>query len=242
MIVMIVFMILRHAQPGVPIHRFRNRLAHRHVLDVRIPPVPAARIVHVGCDSGYILDDTGFLPGFKLEIIPFRVPLVTHLRHHAILLGRTHHDFNLMERPRHRLLYIHVDAMRHSLNRNREMGMVRHAYRYRVNLARHLVEHRTEVLIAGNFREHMDNLLRMFCTHIHIAKSHHVTKPRVVQLFGNLATAVPNTDECDIYTVVSTYKRILRPGTCLSRNPKRRNGRNGRKRQCLLQERTARHL
>ena len=114
-------MILANAQPGIPVHRFRNRLAHRHVFDVRVPAVPAARTVHVCRNGCHIFDDTRFFPGFKLEIIGFGMALVTHLGDYSVFLGGTHHNFNLIESTCHWFLYIHMFAVCHGFNGNREV-------------------------------------------------------------------------------------------------------------------------
>ena len=175
MIIMIIIMMLHYAQPGIPIQCFRNRFTHRHMLDVRIPSVPTARRVHMSCDGSYILDQSGLFPGFELEVICFGVSLVTHLCNDTVFLFAFHHQLHFMESTGHRFFNIYMFAMSHSFDGYREMGMVWNPHRNSIYLICHLIEHLAEILEALSFREHRYKFLRMLSSHIHIAKSYHIT-------------------------------------------------------------------
>ena len=202
MVVMVVIMILSYADPCVPIHRLGNRFSHRHMPNIRVPSVPATRIIHMGGNGGNILDNTGLFPCLELEIVRLGMSLVTHLGDNAVFLGPTHHDLYLLECAGHRFLYIYMFAVRHRLDRDREVGMIRHAYAYGIDLVRHPVEHRAEVLKTGRFREHVDNLLRVRGSHVHVAESYYVTQTCVIQFLGDLAPSLSDADERYIYPVI----------------------------------------
>ena len=173
-------MILANTQPSIPVHRFRNRLAHWHVFDIRVPAVPAARTVHVCCNGCHIFDDTRFFPGFKLEVIGFGVALVTHLGDYSVFLGSTHHHFDLVEGTCHRFFYINVFSVCHGFNSDREVRMVGDTHCNRIDLVCHLVKHLPEVLETRYFREHRDQFLRMLGSHIHITEGDYVTQSGIV--------------------------------------------------------------
>ena len=101
--------------------------------------------------------------------------------------------------------------------------MVGNAHRNSIYLVCHLVEHLPEVLETGNFREHRDDFLGMFGSHIHITEGNYVTQSGIIQFFGNFATAVSDTDKGNIYSVIGTDKGILRHGISFCRNPEGRN-------------------
>ena len=86
MVVMVVIMILSYADPCVPIHRLGNRFSHRHMPNIRVPSVPATRIIHMGGNGGNILDNTGLFPCLELEIVRLGMSLVTHLGGYLIFL------------------------------------------------------------------------------------------------------------------------------------------------------------
>ena len=221
-IIMVIVMMLHYPQPGIPIHCFRNRFSHRHMLDIRIPSVPTTRRVHMSGDSCYILYQTSFFPCLELEIIGFGMSLVTHLCDHAIFLFTAHHQFYFLESTRHRFFNIYMFAVGHCLDCDREMGMVGNPHRHSIDLIRHLIEHLTEILITGNFREHGDQFLRMLRPHIHIAKGYNITQSGLIQFLGNFTTPVTNANKCDINFLVRTNERYTRHCTSLRRDPKRR--------------------
>ena len=127
--------------------------------------------------------------------------------------------------------------MTHRLNRDREMRMVGNAHRYGIDLVGHPVEHGPEILETRNFREHIDNLLRMRSTHIHIAQGDHLTKSGLIQLLGDLASSLSDTDKRDLNSLIRAH---LPNSGMRFRDPKRRNRRQGGKRQRPFQERAAR--
>ena len=81
--------------------------------------------------------------------------------------------------------------------------MIGKAYADGIDLVRHPVEHRAEVLKTGRFREHVDNLLRVRGSHVHVAESYHVTQTCVIQFLGDLAPSLSDADERYIYPVIS---------------------------------------
>ena len=73
--------------------------------------MPTTGTIHVGSYRCHIFDYPGVFPSLELEIIGFRMSLVTHLGHNLILLCRTHHKFNFIERARHWFFHIYVNTM-----------------------------------------------------------------------------------------------------------------------------------
>ena len=109
MIVLVIFMIRSYSQPRVPFHIFRQLLSCRELIDVRIPLMPTTGIIHMRCYSRHILDDTGIHPCLKLEVISFRVPLITHLGHQIRPFQRSlHQQLTFIESTCQRLLYINM--------------------------------------------------------------------------------------------------------------------------------------
>ena len=134
MVIVVIIVILRYANPSVPIHGLRNGFTHRHVCDMWVPAMPTARVIHVCCDGGNILDNACLFPSLELEVVGLRVPLIAHLSNHTIFLGRTHHDFDLLEGTCHRFLHIDMFAMCHCLDRDGEVRMVRNTHCYGIYL------------------------------------------------------------------------------------------------------------
>ena len=185
--------------------------------------MPTARRVHVSCDSGNVLDQAGFFPCLELEVVGFRVSLVTHLCNNTEFLFGTHHHFNFLEGAGHRFFYIYVFSMSHCLDRDREMGMVRCTNCNGVDLVGHLVEHLAEILETRYFREHRNKFLSMRCTHIYITKCNNFAQTGFIQFACNLTPTVTDTDKSDSHLFVGTDKRNTRHGIGLGRNPERRN-------------------
>ncbi|MPM80254.1 hypothetical protein SDC9_127301 [bioreactor metagenome] len=154
-------MIRLRRQPGVPIHRFGNGFCSGELLDVRIPSVPSACVVHVRCNGSNVFYNAGFFPGFELEIISFGVSLVTHLGDYLrVFPGCFYHQFNFVESTPHRFFHIHVFTLFNGHHYSREMGKIGNCYGNRLNLVPDLIEHHSKVLETFRIRELVQ---RIFC-------------------------------------------------------------------------------
>src|SRR5690606_33284809 len=97
--------------PQLPIERLRYLLRRRKTLDVWIPPMPAPRHVHVCIYPCNVLDNSGIFPSLKLEVIRFRMSLISHLRNDlSLFTSFPHHQLHFPKGLRHRLFYIYMLA------------------------------------------------------------------------------------------------------------------------------------
>ena len=111
-IIDVVIVVSALHQPGHPVERIGQGLLIGIFIDVGIPLVPAARVIHMGGDGGHVLDDARVHPGLELEIVRLRVALVAHLCYRfRMTAGRLHHQFRLVEGAGHRLLDIDMLAL-----------------------------------------------------------------------------------------------------------------------------------
>ena len=77
---LVEIMIRSYSQPGIPIHATGDGLLGRHAIHpLSIEIVPAAGVVHMGCDSSDVLDNARIKPSLELEIIGIGMSLVAHL-------------------------------------------------------------------------------------------------------------------------------------------------------------------
>ena len=174
-IILVVFVERLCHQPGIPIEGFRHRHRIGHMGNIGIPPVPTTGAVHVGGNGRYIFDDSGLCPCLELEIVGFGMSLVSHLRYYAVFLFGGYQALYFIESTGQRFFGINVFTQRHGQYGDGEMGKVRHANGYRVDLIGHFVEHLAEILILLGFGEQLHVFLRLRCSHIYVAQGHDIT-------------------------------------------------------------------
>jgi len=174
-------MVLNLCQPSIPVERFWHLLSCAEARNFAVPLVPTALAVHVCYNFADVLNDARFGPSLKLEIIPFRMPLVAHLGDHFKLLLCGHQQFNLLVSMRHRFLNIDMFAQRHGVHTDDEVRMIRRTDADGINLVGHLVKHLAEVLEARRIRKLLHDLFRVLCAHVRVAQGDNITQACFVQ-------------------------------------------------------------
>ena len=192
----VVGVMLRGGEPAIPVERFRHRL-RRQIIRKRLA-MPAPRAVHERRDLRDVLDDARLGPRLELKIVRVRVALVPHLRGDFVFLLRRHHQFNLPEAVRHRLLDIDVLAERHGQHRDGEMREVRRRDADGVNLLAQLVEHLPEILKARHAGMRLKRLDCVRRAHVGVAERNDVRQPRGVQLGDDFRAAIADADAGEV--------------------------------------------
>ncbi len=208
--IFVVIMMIACHQPGIPVQCFGYRFCCGEFFDIRIPAVPAARVVHVCRDSSDILDDACFLPRFELKVVGFGVTLVSHLGHYfGVFPGCLHHQFRLQKRTAQRLLHIHMLTLGHRHHHCREMGKVGYGNSHRFYLVAHLVEHLPEILEKFRVGEFGQRLFGMFCSQIHIAQGNHIGHACLVEIIDDLPSPVSDSNMCQVHFFVGTHYPVV---------------------------------
>src|SRR3546814_13910515 len=84
----VIVVLLRNGRvPKIPVQRVRDWLCRWKGFDIRVPPMPTTRRVHMGGHGRYVFDDASIHPRLKLEIVCFRMPLVSHLGNHLVVFA-----------------------------------------------------------------------------------------------------------------------------------------------------------
>ena len=170
-------------------------LSGGEAVDVRIPLMPAASVVHVSRYGRHILDDAGIHPRLELEVVGLGVTLITHLcRQIGAFAGGLHQQFGLVEGARQRLLDINMFARSQRQHRNREVRMIGRRNRHGIEEVACLVEEFAEVAEKLGLGIHRHHLLGVFGAHIHITQSHYLDHARLGKFLDNLAAAVTDAD------------------------------------------------
>ena len=201
-VVLVVVVIRIHAQPCIPIHVLRQLLSGGEFNDVCIPSVPTTCIVHVGSDGRYILNDTGFCPSFELEVVCFRVSLITHLCHLVrTFLGSIHQQFGFVESACQWLFHKHMLAFGQCQHTDGEVRVVWRSNSYCFEFVTCFVEHLAEVAEAFCFREFGQYLLALSAVQIDIAQRNNIYLLCSFKVANDLCTTVADTDEGNLHLV-----------------------------------------
>ena len=125
MIIFIILVIRSNSEPSVPIQIFRQLLTGRKFINISVPFMPTTWVIHVGSDSSNVFDNSRIHPGFKLEIVCFRMSLISYLSNQVRTFKRSlHQQFRFIEGTCQRFLYIYVLSGCQSQHTDREMRMV----------------------------------------------------------------------------------------------------------------------
>ena len=76
--------------------------------NIRVPSVPATRIIHMGGNGGNNLDYTGPLSCLLFEIVCLVISLVSHFGGQPVFLCSTHLDFHFLESAGPRFFFIYA--------------------------------------------------------------------------------------------------------------------------------------
>ena len=170
--------------------------------------MPATRIIHVSSNSCHILDDPCIHPSFKLEVVCFRVSLISHLSSQVrTFKGSLHQQFRLIESTGQRFFHIHVFAGSQSQHTDREVRVIRSSNCYSIKLVTSLVKHLAEVSELFRFRIHAHHLSCMFSSHVYITQSHNLYHTRTCKILYNLLSTVSNANIGYFYLFISSFFR-----------------------------------
>ena len=169
MIIFIILVIRSNSEPSVPIQIFRQLLTGRKFINISVPFMPTTWVIHVGSDSSNVFDNSRIHPGFKLEIVCFRMSLISYLSNQVRTFKRSlHQQFRFIEGTCQRFLYIYVLSGCQSQHTDREMRMVGSSNCYSIKFVTGLIKHLAEIPKLLCFRIFSHYLLCMFGTHIYI--------------------------------------------------------------------------
>ena len=169
MIIFIILVIRSNSEPSVPVQIFRQLLSRRKLIDISVPLMPTARVIHVGSDSSNVLDNSCIHPGFKLKIVCFRMSLISYLSNQVRTFKRSlHQQFRFIESTCQRFLHIYMLSGSQSQHTDRKMRMVRSSNCYSIRFVTGLIKHLAEIPKLLCFRIFSHYLLCMFGTHIYI--------------------------------------------------------------------------
>ena len=235
-IVVVIIVQLCYAMPGIPVEGSGYVFFSGEVFDIGIPVMPAAGAVHVGGNGGNIFDDARFFPGFELEVVGFRVTLVTHLCYQfRVFLSGFHHQLHFVKSAGHGFFYKHVFAQSHRHHGNREVRMIGYTHGNRFYLAAHFIEHGTEILETRYIGKLFQYGLCMGGAHIHIAKSNELGQAGFGKRHHIGTTLVTNAHTGQFYFL--PHSKIAG-----GFGDDGRNRSSGRQHCGLLQKRTTRFL
>ena len=132
--------------------------------------------------------------------------LVAHLRGHLVFLFRRHHQLDLPEAVAHGFFAIDVLAEGHRQHRDGEMGEIRRADAYGVNVLAHLVEHLPEILKARRVRDQLQCFLRVRRAHVRVAQRDEIHHAGLVKHRDVLRAAITDADAGEIDFVVGARR------------------------------------
>ena len=131
--------------------------------------MPTARVIHVCSHSSHIFDYTRIHPSLKLEIIGFRMPLISYLSYQIRTFQCSlHKQFRLIECTRQRLFHIDMLTGCQSQHGDRKVGVVGGGYSHSVKVIASLIKHLTKIAETLRLRIHVHHFLSMGGTHINI--------------------------------------------------------------------------
>ena len=154
----------------------------------------------MGIHGRDILDDAGIEPRLELEVVGFRVALVSALRHKLrVALGGVDHELALVECTAHGFLDIDVFALIQSEHHAGEVREVGCLDKDGLKLVAHLVEHLAEIGVDLGVGMCCGRFAAAFRIGIDVAHGHDVGQTRLVHLTEHLGAAVGHADPCDVY-------------------------------------------
>ncbi len=208
--VLVVVVVRNGRKPGIPVQRTWNRFFIGKFGNFRIPPVPATRIVHVGCDFCDIFDDPGFFPCLKLEIIGFGVSLITHLGYHIRIFQRSfNQQFRFIKCSGQRFFHVNMFSGFQREHTNGKMRMVGCRNHNGIEILSGFIKHHAEIFECFGFRVVRHCFFSMFCSQIHIAECNDVYHAGFYKFIQHFKSPVAYADKGYIYFVAGTDYPII---------------------------------